>query len=198
MKYEIPIRRIIAYIIDMIVFCLIVLLLSFIIKDNANVANLNLEMNSINELALNHEISFSGYITRYADIIHDLDREKVFINILNCVFIMIYFVFIPYFFEGRTLGKKIMGLKIVRNDGELLILNDLIIRNLIINGLGFLLISLSLLYISSSMIYFIATFLLGILQVILVIASVFMIIYRKDHRGIHDILSETKVVKVEK
>ncbi len=198
MKYEIPIRRIIAYIIDMIVFCLIVLLLSFVIKDNANVANLNLEMNSINELALNHEISFSGYITRYADIIHDLDREKVFINILNCVFIMIYFVFIPYFFEGRTLGKKIMGLKIVRNDGELLMLNDLIIRNLIINGLGFLLISLSLLYISSGMIYFLVTFLLGILQVILVIASVFMIIYRKDHRGIHDILSETKVVKVEK
>lgn len=195
MKYEIPIKRIAAYLIDMIVFAVIILLLSLVVKDSKNIAALNLEMNSINELALNHEISFTGYISRYASVIHDLDREKVFVNIVNCVFIMIYFVFIPYFFEGRTLGKKIMGLKIVRNDGELLMLNDLVIRNLIINGLGFLLISLCLLYFTSSMIYFLTTLILGILQIILVFISVFMIIYRKDSQGIHDILSETKVVK---
>lgn len=198
MKYELPIRRILAYIIDMIVFCMIVLLFSFMIKENSNVATLNLEMNSINEMALNHEISFTGYLSRYADIIHDLDREKVFINILNCVFIMIYFVFIPYFFEGRTIGKKIMGLKIVRKDEELLMLNDLIIRNLIVNGLGFLLLSLSILYLSSGMFYFVITFILGILQILLVFISLFMILYRKDNRGLHDILSETMVVRDKK
>lgn len=198
MKYEIPIRRILAYTIDMIVFCIIAFCFSFFIKDNTNVSALNLEMNSINEMALNHEISFTGYITRYADIIHDLDREKVFINILNCVFIMIYFVFIPYFFEGKTLGKKIMGLKIVRKDGELLMLNDLIVRNLIINGLGFLLLSLALLYLSSGILYFSFTLILGIIQILLVFLCGIMILYRKDNRGFHDILSETKVVKIEK
>lgn len=188
-------RRAIAYLIDMLLCAIVILVCTTFLKPKQNVAVLNLELNTINELALNHEISINTYLNRYADIIHDLDREKVMVNLINCIFIMGYFVILPYFFEGQTLGKRIMGLKIRRRDGELLMLTDLIIRNLIINGLGFLLISLCILYIAPSMIYFIVATLLGILQILLVIVSVFMVIYRKDNRGLHDVLSETIVVR---
>lgn len=195
MKSEKLPRRLIAYAIDMLIFAAIALIVTSFIKESNNVKVLNLEMNSINELALNHDIKISTYLTRYASIMQELDKEKVLINVLNCIFIMVYFVFIPYFFEGRTIGKKIMKLKVVRRDGELLMLNDLVIRNLIINGLGFLLISLCMLYVVPSIAYLILTILLGILQIIVVFISVFMVIYRHDHRGLHDIISDTKVVR---
>lgn len=195
MKCEGLSKRFIAYFIDIAIFILIVAIVSFFVKESNNVKVLNLEMNSINELALKHDIGISTYIMRYAQIMQDLDKERILVNILNCIFIMIYFVIIPYFFDGQTVGKKIMKLKVVRRDGELLMLNDLIIRNLIINGLGFLLISLCLLYIVPSIAYLILTIILGILQIILVLISVFMVIYRRDNRGLHDVISNTGVVK---
>lgn len=195
MKAEGLKNRALAYFIDMLLFIIVILICTTFLKSNQNVAVLNLELDTINELALNHEISINTYLNRYADIMHNLDQEKVMINLINCIFIMGYFVMLPYFFEGRTLGKKILGLKVKRRDGELLMLSDLIIRNLIINGLGFMLISLCILYIAPSMIYFIIATLLGILQILLVIVSVFMVIYRKDNRGLHDVLSETMVVR---
>lgn len=195
MKAEGLKNRALAYFIDMLLFIIVILICTTFLKSNQNVAVLNLELDTINELALNHEISINTYLNRYADIMHNLDQEKVMINLINCIFIMGYFVMLPYFFEGRTLGKKILGSKVKRRDGELLMLSDLIIRNLIINGLGFMLISLCILYIAPSMIYFIIATLLGILQILLVIVSVFMVIYRKDNRGLHDVLSETMVVR---
>lgn len=188
-------RRFGAYMIDMLVFVLVIFLCNALIQDSPKVATLNLQMNAIHELALDHQISIHSYFSEYANLTHALDKEKVMISVINCMFIMIYFVFIPYFFEGKTLGKKLMGLKIVRKDGELLMLNDLLIRNLIINGLGFMLLSLSILYLAPSMIYFLISTFLGIFQIILVIASAFMIIYRKDKRGVHDIFSDTLVVR---
>lgn len=189
-------KRILAYVIDMAIFGIIIWIAGMFLKNNQNISVLNLELNEINELAFNHEIGIMTYLSRYAEIMFNLDQQKVLLSIVNCFFILLYFVGMPYFFDGMTLGKKLMGIKVVRRDGELLMLNDLIIRNLIINGLGFMLISLCILYITPSMVYFIISTILGIFQIILVIISVFMIIYRKDKRGLHDILGNTKVISV--
>lgn len=187
-------KRVLAYIIDMLVFIGIIAIIGIFIKESSNLSALNLELNSINEMALNHDISVGTYLNRFAAIIQDIDLEKVLVNILNCVFIMIYFIFIPYLCDGQTLGKRLVKIKVMRKDKELLMLNDLIIRNLIINGLGFLLISLCMLYITPSMVYLIMTLLLGLLQVALVIITIFMVIYRHDRRGLHDVLASTIVV----
>lgn len=187
-------KRLTAYIIDMALFGIIIVIAGMFLKNNQNISVLNLELNGINELALNHQIGITTYLSRYAEIMCNLDQQKVLLSIVNCLFILLYFVGMPYFFDGQTLGKKIMKLKIVRRNGELLMLNDLIIRNLVINGLGFMLISLCILYITPSMVYFILSTILGILQIILVIISIFMVIYRKDKRGLHDVLGNTMVI----
>ena len=57
------------------------------------------------------------------------------INIINCVIIILYFVVLPLYKNGQTLGKKIFKIKIVREDKEDLTANELIIRNIVVNGL---------------------------------------------------------------
>ena len=188
------IKRLSAYIIDIMVIGLFLLVIHYFMPDSHNIAVLNQELNNINELAIKNSISISTYISRFANIIHDLDKERIMLNIINAFVIIGYFVAVPYFKEGRTLGNYIVGTRIVREDKELLSLNNLLMRNLIINGLGYLLVSLSLIYILPSLSYFIVVSILGALQILLVIISALMIIYRKDKRGLQDIFSYTKVI----
>lgn len=187
-------KRFSAYIIDIMLLGLFLLVINYFIPDNHNVSVLNQELNSINELALKNDISMGTYMTHFASIIHDLDRERIMMSIINAMLIIGYFVAVPYFKNGKTFGNYIVGIRIVREDKEYLSLNNLLIRNIVINGLGYLLISLTLIYIFPSLLYFIVVSILGFIQIILVIISAFMIIYRKDKRGLQDILSYTKVI----
>jgi uncharacterized RDD family membrane protein YckC len=42
--------------------------------------------------------------------------------------------------------------------------------------------------------YFIFTSVLGFIQLLLLIISMLMILYRKDKRGLHDLMGNTKVI----
>jgi len=188
------IRRFSAYLIDIMLVGALILLINYFIPENNNITVLNKEFNNINELILKKEISFSSYIMHFAEIMHDLDKEKIMTYIINAILIISYFVIIPYFKDGKTLGNYIVGIRIVREDREYLSLNNLLIRNIIINGLGYLLTSLVCVYILPSFSYFMVVSIFGFIQLILVIMSVFMVIYRRDKRGLQDILSKTKVI----
>jgi uncharacterized RDD family membrane protein YckC len=188
------VKRFSAYIIDIMLLSIFLLLFNFFIPESHNVNVLNQELNTINELALKSEISVNSYINQFADIIHDLDQERIMMSIVNAILIISYFVVVPYFKEGKTLGNYIVGIRIVREDKHYLSLNNLLIRNIIINGLGYMLISLACIYLLPSLSYFIVVSILGFMQILLVIISAFMVIYRKDKRGLHDILSYTKVI----
>ena len=112
------------------------------------------------------------------------------VGLLLCLW---YLVYLPNK-NGQTFGKKIMGIKIARKDKECLTLKSLLIRNIIINGLGSLLTSLVCIFILPGKLYFIVTSIFGIIQILLVIISGFMVLYRKDKRGLQDIFSKTRVV----
>ena len=86
-----------------------------------------------------------------------------------------------------------MGINIISNEGTLTF-NQLIIRALIIDGLGSLIILLSLVYILTGFPYYIVNMLLNALETILTIISIIFIIKRRDHRAVHDLLSGTKVI----
>lgn len=188
------IRRFSAYLIDIMLVGALILLINYFIPENNNITVLNKEFNNINELILKKEISFSSYIMHFAEIMHDLDKEKIMTYIINAILIISYFVIIPYFKDGKTLGNYIVGIRIVREDREYLSLNNLLIRNFVINGLCYLLASLVCVYILPGFSYFIVVSFFSLIQIILVIISAFMVIYRRDKRGLQDILSKTKVI----
>lgn len=187
-------RRILAYIFDIVIMFVFLHLIKNYIPKTLNIINLNLEMNSINELLFSKKISFITYINRYAIIIHDLDKENILLSIFNSIYIIIYFVIIPYFNKSRTLGKTLFNLKIEKCDKSKLTVDDLLLRSMVTTGLLYLLFTLVSVYVFNGLVYFAIVIILGIIQTLLLIISIFMVIYRKDDKGLQDLLARTKVV----
>lgn len=187
-------RRLCAYLIDVIIVSLIFEAIVFFIPKNNNMVVLESELTEINEQYLKDEINTSIYINRYATIIQSFDKENVPSVLLNLVLILGYFVLLPYYWDGRTIGKRIFNIKITKGK-EKLGLNDLVLRSIIVNGIGSSIISLCLVYILPDISYFIVTLICGFLQFLLVIISSFMIIYRHDEKGVQDLISGTQVLE---
>lgn len=186
-------ERALAYIIDMIIVSLVFLFITVFFTTSSNYQKLSDELNTVTNELFNKEINVDTYIYKQADISHDMDKEIIMFNVLNGFLLVGYFVILPYYYNGQTIGKKLMKIKIVSKSGELT-LNQLLIRALIIDGIGSLVIMLSLVYILNGYSYFIVNSLLNVVETILTIISIVFIIRKENHRGIHDLLSGTEVI----
>lgn len=188
------IRRGIAYIIDLFLLGSLIILIYQLLPTSKLVMNLQEEIALLNENYLNQQIHTMEYMNDYSILMYQIDHEQIIQPVINFICIFLYFVLFSFFMKGQTIGKYIMKIQIQSIQKKLTFFS-LFIRNLVINGLGYIiLLTLVLLFLPKTIYLYVAMF-LGIIQFGLVIASIFMIIYRKDKRGIQDLLSHTKVVK---
>lgn len=185
-------QRFLAYLIDLLILGVILLITSMIFSNNQNVIKLQTEYNNVTNDFLNNKINFSTFFNRSAIIYHDLDKQNVIYGIINAFYILIYFVFIPFFNGGYTLGKKILKIRVVRKDKEPLLPNNILYRNLILNGLAYMMICLLLIYILPAFSYYLISIILGIIQIVLLVITLIMVI--KDGEGLHDKLGKTIVI----
>lgn len=187
-------RRFSAYLIDLMIVGLIFIIIYYFLLQNSEIQNLNHNLAFQNEQLLNHTIRYSEYFHSFSKITYQLDQMNILYSGLNILLISFYFIIIPLLNKGRTLGLYIVGLQIKSNKKSLNIF-QLFIRNFVANGLLYLMLSFLFVHFIKNETYFIAITILGIIQILLVIISIFMIIYRKDKRGLQDILSQTKITK---
>ena len=180
----------------MIILIGILTLVYFFIPESHNIAVLNQEFNNVNDLLFSNSISLGSYLTRVASIMQDLDKERILYSLINAIYIIIYFVIIPWK-THKTFGMYLMGISYHAKD-EQISLDDLLVRSMITCGLLYLLASLVLIYVLPSMIYFITNSIFAIIQISLVVISFFMVLYRKDHRGLQDLWSRTIIIRDKK
>ncbi|AXN41268.1 RDD family protein [Peribacillus butanolivorans] len=83
--------------------------------------------------------------------------------------VFLYTMFVPIFWYGYTVGKRMMGIRIVRVDGKKISIGTMLLRCLV-----------------AGIVY-------GITLGIGFIVSAFMVGLRKDHRAIHDFIAGTYV-----
>ena len=187
-------RRFSAYLIDLMIIGLIFIIIYYFLPQNSEIQNLNHNLAFQNEQLLNHTIRYSEYFHSFSKITYQLDQMNILYSGLNILLISFYFIIIPLLNKGRTLGLYIVGLQIKSNKKSLNIF-QLFIRNFVANGLLYLMLSFLFVHFIKNETYFISITILGIIQILLVIISIFMIIYRKDKRGLQDIFSQTKITK---
>ena len=188
------VKRFFSYVIDIEIISIIMRLINMYVISENELALINDNFNKINEMILQKNIDFNSYIYNFATIIHDITNIYMISIIINMILCFIYFVVIPYKSKGITLGQLIFGLRTISLEDEELSFRQLIKRSLILYGIIFNIFVLITIYILPVKAYFIIVSFLGIVQFLLVIISGFMILYKKDKRGLHDIIANTAVV----
>lgn len=184
-----------AYIIDFMIFVMVTSLITGFLPQSAKLAEVSKQMTELQDKYVKKEVSVNEYIDTYKGLIYTYDRENISSNICNIVFILGYFAIIPVINNGQTIGKKIMKIKVVKNNGKLNVL-DMLIRNIINTSLLQILISTILVYLINGSIYFNLISIIIFIQILLVITTIFMILYRKDKKGVQDLITRTQVIEV--
>lgn len=87
----------------------------------------------------------------------------------NQIFQLLYTIILSVVWSGYTVGKRLMGIRIVKIEGEDVGLGTMLIRE------------------------FLCSILYAITFGILIICSIFMVAFREDKRSIHDIIAGTYV-----
>lgn len=184
-------KRVVAYLIDMVLLLIIFSIISCFFQ--SEIDN-QIKINNANYV--NGIINFDTFFDNASKLYMENDKQKIMFYIINIIYIIGYFIILPLFNNGSTLGKKISGIKVEASYNQTLTFKSLFIRNLVINGLLYLVIVVLTLYIFPPKTYFILISVVSFIQITLVIISIFMVLYRQDKRGIHDLLANTKVVTI--
>lgn len=184
MKYLI--KRGTAYLIDLLIISIIATIFMQIMP--IKTSEIDTKIDSLFEQRINKEIKTGTFINEFSELTRERDMANVGMTFLNVNLIFIFFIIIP-FYRKQTIGQRIMKLMLV---GDVTIIN-LLKRNLIANGIGYLLLSLIFLLVPY---YFYLLTIIGLTQIILVIKSLFMIIYRQDNCGLQDLFSDTQIVEI--
>ncbi len=107
---------------------------------------------------------------------------------------VIYFSFVPYKWNGQTIGKKILGIKAINEFGENPSFFQHIVRA-IQNWGGYIMLPVSFIILINYLTYIVIAGVAGLLPSLLIVVSLIMLLSREDGKGLHDLLAGTNVVR---
>ena len=186
--------RLIAFIIDSILVFILALGIAFVLPENNNHQKYVKELEQLEVDHLEIKVTDDEYRARLKDLVYDVDSTGVLVTLTQVVIYIGYFVVFQYYNKGQTVGKKLMHLRVVSTDNNQLDINQIAIRSLICNSILInILLVASALFISRNYYYYVS-FGLQLLNYGIIILALIMILFRKDGKGLHDLVAKTKVV----
>lgn len=190
-------QRFVAFIIDVVIISMIASFLSLPFYDSDSVKKLDDSSSSLIEKYTDKQINMKTYLVESADITYEMARKNGVVSLITLFLSILYFVCFQFYKNGQTLGKSLMRIKIVSNDSTKLNINNYIFRALIINSILVNIISLAFLVFGSRDVYFYGVGTIEGIQYIIILISALMVMFRKDSRGLHDLVSNTKVIRTD-
>lgn len=188
-------KRFLAYIIDMIVISIVGIFITvFIPMQEVDTS----EANTALENYMNGEITVEKYMNETAGVNYELEQSRIPEYIVSLTLTFVYFVILQYKLNGQTVGKKVLNIRVENNKKGKLSVNSLIFRSLIINEIGFSMLSLLSILVFNEGTYTTISGILNMLNLCLILICAVMVIANKDKRGLHDVIAGTKVVELEK
>ncbi len=190
--YFVP--RVIAYLLDIMLISLVASFIFMIFPQSENVAKLTEQQEKVMEQFVNQEIDSEQYLAQTMDLSYDMAYQNVIYVIIEVTLALGYFVVFQYKTGGKTLGKWLMHIKVVSADGKELTLNNYLYRALLLQAILLNIILVIAVLLLSKSYYGSFELCFESVQSILMLATLGMILFRKDGRGVHDFLGNTKVV----
>ena len=190
-------KRILAYLVDIMLVISLSSLFTGLIPVSEKQENLAKQFTELTTKYRDQEINSEEYLEKGREISYEMSQETIPETIVTTVLTLIYFVAVPYFTNGETIGKKLMKLRIVGNKSKKLKMNNYLIRALIINSVLMNIVSIFMLLFLNKNIYLKANDIVSYLFSLVYFVCIAMILKKKDGRGLHDILANTKVISTE-
>lgn len=192
-------KRLLAYIIDIVIVTIIVSVISLIPKVGSSTKSYQEytdKINNIYENYQNKEITDEEYNNSLIDLTYKMDKESITYTITSFTCLTLYFVVFQYLNKGQTIGKKLLKIKIEPNDNNKLTIFSYLIRSLIINNLFATFINIICVFLLSKNIYYTVSNGISNIGSIMLYASIMCAILRPDGRTLHDVLSKSKVIDI--
>lgn len=188
--------RIKAYLIDFIVLFLVLTLINLLIPKTEYLNTLEMEQNAIMEDYMSGRINFSNYVNNYGALYYESAIEQQSNYLIYLLFMIIYFVIIPFFWKGRTLGCYICKVQIERFDQGRLYMWQLLVRYSVVFGIGYVFLNNVLLILLPSKWYFPIISMIAIFQFVLALFSAGTVLIHSEKRGLHELISNTEITKI--
>ncbi len=187
-------KRLAAFFIDMIIITLITSLISAVIPTSDKVKELTNERESIYQSYYDKKISDDEYLEQSNEVSYQISYETLYVNIIKNIIMIGYFIIYQYQNNGQTFGKKLMKIKVVKEDDSKLTANDFAIRSLIINSLLIGTVDMVMILILSKATYIGFNSIVYLVQGVVMVGIFLMVAIRSDKRGLHDLITKTKVI----
>lgn len=187
-------KRAMAQLIDMFIVGIIIGIISMGFS-TSRIEKLNDEASNLMNDYVSGDISSKEYLSSYIDITYDMNKASLDSNLVYLAICIGYFLIFQYLNRGATIGKRLMKIRAVSDDGSDIGFIQMFIRTSIINEILPMIMLIILVFVSRGVSFFIFYSLISFIENIFILVCVFMILYRKDRLAIHDIMSRSMVIE---
>lgn len=190
-------KRIVAYIIDILIVTVVVSAISMIPRIDPYKKDYEKAYNEYLDIVSDAQNENSvDYKDRIIELNYDIYKYRVVSNIISVISLVGYFGILQMVMNGQTVGKKVLKIKVVSNNGKKLNFGNYFLRTLILNNIFFTVINMIAVYILKGSNFYYFTYIVNMLQSTIYMILIIMMVLRKDNRGLHDLLAGTKVIDV--
>ena len=190
-------KRILAYLIDVVIVLFASSMLSSISYLNPQLETYNKYYDEYSEKTkdyLDKKTADDEYLQITNDYSYKLERNSVYSSIISVVTILLYFGVFQKYNNGQSLGKKLLNIRVKGNLNVFkYLLRTAIIYNVFINVAKIILI----VALDQNQ-YLIANKYLYALALVVEVTTIVMIMLRKDHKGLHDLIVGSEVIEENK
>lgn len=191
-------QRLLAYLIDIFIVSFIFSIFSVFIPNNEiseyNKKLSDAESKMIETMQSGNSDNYKEMLDEVVSIQYEMSRASILRDSVLFVITFGYFVILQFCLKGKTIGKMILKIKVVQKNNKEPSMGAILLRTFIVQGLLSSFIAIvTILFIDKNF----YTYFNGIISVassIFIIVSALMILYRKDKKGLHDMMAGTSVV----
>ena len=193
------VRRINAFLFDLILVFIVSFLISLIPIINPNKVDYQEKYNelvSITTQYVNNELSKDDYDSSIKPIMYYISKYTIHTKIVTLIVTLLYFTVVPLLMDGETLGKKLFNLKMVneKDKRKKLTLGNYFLRVLVAKNVLFEIAQIiAILTLNSDNFYNINNVITNAGTILLYIDIAFLFI-RRDNLSLHDLVSNTCVI----